>query len=84
MKHNNKVRTTSLTKLLQIGKEPDTSQSVCTGSFDDQMNFYPDSYEYNCELFPWEWVLFPEIIECAKQLGIEVPEDPQFDISRTF
>lgn len=80
----NKVRANSLTKLLQIGQEPTPIQSSFSGCFDDQLNFYPDNFEYNCRLFPWEWILFPEIVDFAKQLGVEVPEDPPFDISRTF
>lgn len=84
MNRKNTVRITSLTKFLQLGQEPNSDQSVYSGCFDDQLNFYPDSSDFNCCLFPWEWVLFSEIVEFARKLGVEVPEDPPFDISRTF
>lgn len=84
MKHNNKVRTTNLAKLLQIGQKPTPSQLACIGFFDGQSNFYPESFECNSRLFLWEWVLFPEIVECAKHFGVEVPEDLPFDINRSI
>ena len=68
------VKTSSLTKILQIGQKPDPGETVCSGSSDEQLNFYPNDIEYNYRLFPWEWVLIPKIIECAKKLEVEVPE----------
>ena len=79
-----KIRVTSLSKLLQIGKESEPEALPCEGFFDDQLNYVSDYGPFPDRLFPWEWVLFPEIVARAKQLGIEVPEDPPVDLSKTF
>ena len=79
------VNISSLTQLLQIGLEPDPyEEEACDGFFDDQKNFYADYGPYAYNMFPWEWVLFPEIVALATKLGVEVPVDPPFDISKTF
>ncbi len=84
MKRQVKVRTTSLTKLLMIGQDPD-EKFVNEGFFDECKNYHPDREfpEYHV-LTPWEWVVIPEIVVFAKESGVEVPEDPPFNISRTF
>ena len=79
-------KVTSLTYLLQIGNKPCVDENyVCEGFFDDQKNYHPNnSFIDSSFMTPWEWVVVPEIVAYAKQLGVEVPEDPPFDISRTF
>ena len=81
-----KVRTSSLSKLLQIGKKPDLDENCdINGYFDDQKNYHPDPrYPDYYSLEPWEWTVIPEIVALAKKQGIEIPEDPPFDISKTF
>ena len=79
------VKTTSLSKLLQIGKADSEEDDSYDGYFDEQKNYCED-YEYHWyyRLTPWEWVVIPEIVARAKELGVEVPVDPPFDISKTF
>jgi len=86
MKKKYKVRTTNLSRLLQIGKNDDCDEDYDFGGyFDDQKNYHPKSYYPDSfSLSPWEWVVIPEIVALAKSQGIEVPEHPPFDISKTF
>ena len=73
---NKKIRVSSLSRLFGIEQE----------SWDDYPypNYHFDDEYYSSILFPWEWVLFPEVVERAKQLGVEVPTEPPLDFSRTF
>ncbi len=81
-----KVKTSSLTKLLQIGNKTEPEEDDSYDGYFDEKNNYCEDFEYHWyyRLTPWEWVVIPEIVERAKQLGVEVPEDPPFDISHTF
>ena len=79
-----KIKVTSLSKLLQIGKESEPETVLCEGFFDDQLNYVSDYGPYPSRLFPWEWVYIPEIVARAKQLGVKVPEAPPVDLSKTF
>ena len=88
MKNMNKVKISNLNYVLQIGhnSKPDPYEpDFYGGFFDNQKNYHP---AYECpwydDLTPWEWVVIPEIVEQARKSGIEVPEDPPFDISKTF
>ncbi len=84
MKKQVKVRTTSLTKLLMICQDQDETPAS-DGFFDENKNYHPDrEFPEYYVLTPWEWVVIPEIVAFAKESGVEVPEDPPFDISRTF
>ena len=81
-----KVKTTSLSKLLQIGKtepEEDNSYDIY---FDEQKNYCEkcEEYQWCYRLTPWEWIVIPEIVALANIMDVEVPEDPPLDISSTF
>ena len=84
------VNISSLSQLLQIGQEPELDPyqpEFYAGYFDEQNNYHFDDIFLEDDvdvLFPWEWVLHPEIIELAKQFDVKVPADPPFDISKTF
>ena len=85
-KAGNIIRVSSLSHVLHIGKKPGRDEDYESGGyFDDQKNYYPDPrYPDFFMLEPWEWTSIPEIVALAKQQGVEVPEDPPFDISKTF
>jgi len=79
------VHVSSLTQLLQIGKRPDPEEEYYDGFFDEQKNYHPNyHFPESCVLTPWEWVVIPGIVNLAKKLGVEVPEDPPVDLSKTF
>lgn len=82
---NKKIRVSSLSRLFGIEQESwDDYPYPNDGYFDAQLNYHFGDEYFPSILFPWEWVLFPEVVEHAKQLGVEVPTDPPQDFSRTF
>lgn len=88
MRQDGKIRTNSLSYALQIGKEQNRfSGCVLPGKFDEEGNYVDNtgtSWPYKIVLRPWEWVVIPEFVELAKMQGVEIPEDPPIDMSKTF
>ena len=77
-------REINLSGVLQIGKEAERMPSPAEyGHFDRNLYFMSNDKVYGGFLFPWEWIYMPEIVEYAKECGIEIP-DGTIDISKTF
>ena len=82
-----KYKISNLSYVLQIGQTQeaeDVAGAFSEGHFDEQKNFVIDDGPYPYVFWPCEWTVIPEIVELAKQRGVEIPENPEFDISRTF
>lgn len=83
-----KYRISNLAYALQIGKENERIRGCdLPGRFDKEGNYVDDtgsSWPYKIVLRPWEWVVMPEFVELARMQGVEVPDDPPFDMSKTF
>ncbi len=85
MDKKKKYKISNLSHVLQIGKKTEEEDEYWSnGYFDEQMNYYYGYMDDPYVLWPWELVLFPEIVEYAKKLGIEIPENPEIDLSKTF
>ena len=56
------------------------------GHFDQNGNYirYCFSDPYSDILYPWEWTLDSDIVQYARDMGVEIPVDPQIDFSKTF
>lgn len=83
MKQKKKYKISNLIYVLQIGREEvgEVPGVFSVGYFDEQKNFVIcKPYVF----WPWEWVDVPEIVELAKQRGIEIPENPEVDLSKMF
>ncbi len=86
MKKKKKYKINSLSYVLQIGQQAEEEDDgyYWKQYFDEQGNYISDCWGDIFMLWPWEWVMHPEIVELAKQLGIEVPDNPEIDLSKTF
>lgn len=86
MDKDRKYKISNLSYVLQIGQTPkeEEEEDYSSCRFDDQKNFVIEDGPYPDVLWPWEWVMHPEIVELAKQLGVEIPEEPELDMSKTF
>lgn len=86
MSKKNKSKISSLNQVLQIGQEPELDPIYyLDGHFDQYGNYiFHEEWPYPDMLFPWEWVMIPEIVRYAEYKGVEVPENPEVDLSRTF
>ena len=79
-----KYRETNLSGVMQIGKEPEREPSPAErGHFDKNLYFVIDDDVWGGFFFPWEWIYMPDIVEYAKECGIEIP-DGTVDLSKTF
>ena len=68
---NKKIRVSSLSRLFGIEQESwDDYPYPNDGYFDAQLNYHFGDEYFPSILFPWEWVLFPEVVERAKQLAV--------------
>ena len=88
MSQSERIRKSNLAYVLQIGKEQSRIKACdLPGHFDEEKNYVDDtgsSWPYKILLRPWEWVVIPEFVELAKQQGVEIPEDPPIDLSKTY
>ena len=80
------VRTNRISELLQIGEKDnsDGDYDYTQGFFDAELAYNWNDGFFNDKLYIWEWIYWPEIVDYAKSLGIQIPEDPQIDLSKTF
>ena len=80
------MNTTRLAELLAMcGDREEPDYDYTAGYFDDQLNYHFGEYcPWNSVLYPWEWSYWPEIVQYAESLGIQIPSDPPIDLSRTF
>ncbi len=78
-------RVTSLSAILQIGKEPERELTPSEyGYFDENRNFvFYDNPWGTDYFFPWEWIYMPDVVEYAIECSIELP-DGAVDFSKTF
>ena len=79
------ARETSLSKFLpNDGPTPEEEREIWrNGWFDEHGNYIADEWEQGITFFPWEWAYIPELVEYAKELGLEIP-DGTVDMSKTF
>ena len=77
-------REMNLSGVMEIGKEPEREPSPGEyGHFDQNLYFVSDDSAWGGFFFPWEWIYMPDIVEYAKECGIEIP-DGTVDLSKTF
>lgn len=86
MNKKKKYKISSLSYVLQIGQQTEGGDDgyYWKQYFDKQGNYISDWCGNFFMLWPWEWVMHPEIVKLAEQLGVEVPENPEIDLSKTF
>ncbi len=89
MDKDRNYKTSNLSYVLQIGQTQEMEDAAAAaafseGRFDEQMNFVIGDGPHPSVFWPCEWTVIPEIVELAKQRGVEIPENPEFDLSRTF
>lgn len=81
---NKPYHVTNLTRYLEIGKsaelEPHPSKY---GYFDENRNFVFSDFPWGGCFFPWEWIYMPDIVEYAKESGVELP-DGTIDYRKLF
>lgn len=79
------ARENNLSKFLPNDEpSPEEERAVWrSGWFDEHGNYIADEWEPGITFYPWEWVYIPEILEYARDLGIEIP-DGTIDFSKTF
>ena len=79
------IRNSNLSYVLQIGKEDeDPPFDTHDGTFDADGNFITYDGPDGTPLYPWEWTMVPEIVALAGSMGVDVPENPEVDLSKTF
>ena len=77
-------KSTNLGKILRYGEKPEPDLFYfLSGYFDEEKNYVFED-EYPERLYPWEWILIPEIVRYAEHQGVEVPRDPPVDSSKFF
>ena len=75
---------TNLTRVLEIGKDPEQEPHPSEyGHFDKNRYFVSNDPPGQTIYFPWEWIYMPDIVEYARECGIELP-DGTIDFSKTF
>ena len=87
MDREKKYKLSNLSRALLLGKKPLSRyryEFSSKGRFDEQKNYVCGYWGHRSVKAPWEWVMDPDIVKYAKQLGVEIPEDPDIDMSRTF
>ncbi len=87
MEQKKKYKISNLSYVLQIGQAQEMEagpEAFSEGHFGEQLNFVIDDGPYPYVFWPCEWTVIPEIVELAKQRGVEIPENPELDLSRTF
>ena len=80
------VKTTRLPELIAICDDSDEPRyDYSDGYFDEQLNYHFHEYSpWHSVLYPWEWTVWPEIVQYAESLGIQIPANPSIDLSKTF
>ncbi len=87
MDKDRNYKISNLSYVLQIGQTQEMEagpEAFSEGHFDEQKNFVIGDGPHPSVFWPCEWTVIPEIVELAKQRGVEIPENPELDMSRTF
>lgn len=81
---NKPYHVTNLTRYLELGKESEPEPHPSEyGYFDENHNFVFSDFPWVDYYFPWEWIYMPEIVEYAKECGVEMP-DGTIDYRKVF